>query len=118
MPDSEPPDFDFEQWARLAREDPEGFEARRAETIARVIDKVPDHHRKRLEGLQWRVDLMRQHCKNPMAACLSISDLMWETMVGRNGLLESLRALADLDTDHGACPEGDATVIPFRRDPE
>ena len=66
----EPTDFVFEHWARLAAEDPEEFERRRAEAIETFIAGAPESLRRRLTGLQWQVDQIRRQAKTPMApAC-------------------------------------------------
>jgi hypothetical protein len=74
----QPSEFDFEEWARLARADPQAFEERRREEIRRVIDARPDL-RPRLEGLQFRLDGERQLARTPLRACLRMSSLMWDS---------------------------------------
>ena len=82
---------DFDRWAQLAREDPDRFEALRRELIDEAIARAPSHRRPRLRGLQWRVDTTRWLAPNPMAACVSISKMMWDSLAGDDGLLDSLR---------------------------
>lgn len=73
MPDG----FDFAAWSRLARADPDGFEAARRAAIEQAISigDDPDH----LRRVQWRLDAERQRARTPLKACLRISSLMWET---------------------------------------
>ena len=85
--------FDFEQWAALAKTDPEAFEAKRQAEIRRVIEQAPLHLRCRLEGVQWRVDMMRRKCRHPMAACAKTFNMMWESVYGDHGLLDALQSL-------------------------
>ncbi len=101
--------FDFDDWARLAVLDPAGFERERARTIDAVIARAPAHRQARLRGLQWRIDHMRRHAGTPLAACLELSRMMWESVLGEDGLLDALQGHAP--TAHS----GGARILPFRR---
>jgi len=82
--------IDFEYWAELASNDPEKFEQLRQITISAIIDKATSHRQKRLRGLQWRIDQIReQHKESATAACMAISELMWETFEHLAELLHS-----------------------------
>jgi hypothetical protein len=82
--------IDFEQWRRLASQDPEGFEAQRLVLIEAVIGAASQRRQRRLRGLQWRIDQMRARASNPMAACISLSTMMWESFAGEGGLEQVL----------------------------
>ena len=84
-------DIDFDRWARIAKEDPEQFESMRKQMIDEQIAKAPQHLRQRLEGLQWRIDQIRRQAENPMAACLIIYQEMWDSVLGKRGLLNALQ---------------------------
>ena len=85
--------FNFEHWTALAKADPQGFEARRAEEIAALIARGSPQNQARLRGLQWQIDTVRSRAKNPLAACVRIFDQMWESVYGERGLLETLQAV-------------------------
>lgn len=85
--------FDFQQWAALAKADPEAFEARRAQEIEDFIAAAAPHHQARLRGLQWQVDLLRSRARNPLSACVQIFNQMWDSVYGERGLLDALRAI-------------------------
>ncbi len=70
--------FDFDQWATLARTHPEAFEELRRLTVELAILKRSRRNRERLKGLQWRIDRVREAAGSPLAACLRISQLMWD----------------------------------------
>ena len=108
--------LDFEQWSLLASLDPEEFENRRKALIDAVISKAPERRRQRLRGLQWRVDQVRSRSSNPLAACISLSDMMWESFAGTNGLVETLRGAKE---EPERCePAADLpTVVPLRKKP-
>lgn len=85
--------FDFDDWANLAHQDPEAFEARRAELIEEFLAAQPEERRLRLRRLQWRIDRERERSRTPLAACIRLSKMMWDSVAGRRGLVESLAAL-------------------------
>ena len=86
-------DFDFDQWVRLAQEDPDRFEEIRQKKIDGIIESVPEEFRNRIRGLQWQIDQMRQTAKNPMASCIKITTMMWDTVLGDDGLVKSIENL-------------------------
>lgn len=119
---SEPSDagFDFETWAKLAKEDPEAFERRRQEEIRKVIDARPDL-RPRLEGLQFRLDAERKLARTPLKACLRMSTLMWESFYDLkdqlDGLAAETRGRAPLVSVTSSIPptQRSADIIPLRK---
>ncbi len=88
------PRVDFDQWAELAKSDPEAFEARRAEVIEDMISRMPPHKQHRMRCLQWKIDQVRAQCKTPMAACIKLSEMMWDSLVGPGGLKDALERLS------------------------
>jgi len=94
----------FSEWAALARNDPGAFEALRQKKVQLLIERAPLRRRRRLEALQWRIDQERSRAPSPLEACRRLSGMMWHSVLGRGGLLESLRAP----------PRGDATPAPPR----
>lgn len=86
-------DFNFKEWAELAQSDPDRFEARRSRVINEAIRRVPADRQRMLRGLQWRVDRVRELKRTPLAACMAISDMMWETF---SDLHQSYAKLAEI----------------------
>ncbi len=82
--------FDFDYWSAVAKENPERFEAMRIALVEQIIQQSPDKIKQRMEGLQWRIDQVRNRSANPMAACLHISKMMWDSVLGEYGLLTAL----------------------------
>lgn len=76
---SDPGDFDFLAWSRLANADPAGFEAARRKVVEAMI--VIGENPEQLRRLQWRLDAERRRARTPMKACLRISSLMWEAFL-------------------------------------
>jgi hypothetical protein len=83
--------FDFDEWAKLARDDPDEFERRRRATIDAFIASAPAQ-RRRLEGTQWRLDRERELAHTPLKACLRISAMMWESLLEMKSGLEGVAA--------------------------
>ena len=82
----------FDDWSRLARENPDAFEAARRAVIEEFLASTPAHSRNRLRGLQWRIDTIRTRSSNPMAACLDIYGMMWDKLAGENGMIKTLQS--------------------------
>ncbi len=110
--------FDFDYWANLAKRDPEGFEILRTQYLQDAIERSSPHHRRRLQGLQFQLDLERRRAKTPMAACLRFSELMMNSL--HDELLPLLNGVAS-GSVHTVLKrarrstEELASVIPFRR---
>lgn len=86
-------DFDFEKWSLLASKDPEAFEQYRERVINEFITDLPEEKQQRMRCLQWRVDSVRRLSKTPMAACIEISKMMWDSIKGEHGLMDALHEL-------------------------
>jgi hypothetical protein len=110
-------EFDFDELARLAKDDPEAFESRREKMIREVIDSTSPEIKRRMEGLQWQIDQIRSTSANPMSSCLKISQMMWDKAVGEDGLVDHMRQLSDPEKlPKLNKPRESATVINIRND--
>jgi len=91
-------DFDywFDTMMSMAKDNPDGFERLRQQMIDAIINDAPERNRRRLTGLQWRVDQERRLARTPIAACIRMSNMMWESVVGEGGLLEKLNSVNEL----------------------
>lgn len=96
----------------LAETDPAAFEERRTQLIRQFIEQRPVDQRRRLECLQWRIDMERRRYRHPLASALHLYEMMWESVNGERGLLAVLGRLADNGTV--PCDEPRANVLPFR----
>lgn len=108
--------FDFESWARLARDDPQEFERRRQAEIEAVIAQARPEAQQRLRGLQFRIDLERSRSDSPLGACIRVNRMMWESFTELRGSLERLKdELAGAPVAAPALPaRAPAQVLPFR----
>ncbi len=88
-------DFNFDEMVKLAKEDPDAYENKREKMIQEIIDNTSPEVRRRMEGLQWQIDQVRSTSANPMQSCLKISQMMWDNVLGDDGLLDHMRQLTD-----------------------
>ncbi len=51
-------DIDFDAWVALYESDPDEFERRRAALIQSIIDRAPKRQQRRLNGLQFQIDVV------------------------------------------------------------
>jgi hypothetical protein len=86
---------EFDRWAKLAVTDPDAFEDRRSRLIEDFISSAPPERQPRLRGLQWRIDQIRRRARTPLAACITISRMMWDSVLGEGGLHEVLNIALD-----------------------
>lgn len=107
---------DFDKLMVLAMEDPDAFENERRKFIDSFIDNVPQEKRHRLMGLQWKIDQTRKLAGSPMASCIAISNMMWDSL---NQLNRHQRELLD-HTLHRSVPVlkepvVSAKILPFNK---
>jgi hypothetical protein len=98
-------DLDFDHLLKLAERDPVKFEAMRQKKIDTFIETLPDERQVQMRRLQWRIDQERRN-RSPLSACMRISGLMWENMVGPKGMLGYLR---NINTETGIRENGGAS---------
>ncbi len=100
------PRLDFDFLAGLAQEDPSEFERLRQNTIEGYLSTLPQDRQRHLRRLQWRIDQERRN-HTPMGACIRLSKMMWEHVLGPGGLVGLLQG------DGHTCETVSAKVIPF-----
>ncbi len=103
---------EFEAWADLAENDPPAFEDLRQAAIEEAIQQAPAGSQQRLRGLQWRIDQERRRARTPLAACIRISQMMWESVTGDGGLLQALRGLQAASNEPADMAMGDIPRLP------
>ncbi len=74
--------FDFDEWAQLAKQDKLAFEAKRDATLKQFIESCAsnDNDLRRLNGLQFQINMIRHKHKSPMGACIAISEMMMDKL--------------------------------------
>jgi len=109
-----PSNIDFDRWSKIARTDPETFEAMRTEIINDCIDNAPLDRQQRLRGLQWQIDCLRAQSSNPLSACIKISQMMWDTLQQLGDVSRNL-ASPEPGSEQGgrANKPAEATILSF-----
>ncbi|HHI94486.1 MAG TPA: DUF3135 domain-containing protein [Gammaproteobacteria bacterium] len=112
------PHVDFDEMLALAKTDPATFEAKRTEYIESFLTGVPAEKQARLRGLQWQIDQTRQLARTPMASCIAISSMMWDSLrqLGnqQRELVElSIRQTPQFASTKKSAPAAKGTIIPF-----
>jgi len=106
--------FNFDEWLELSRRDPESFESRRLASIEEFINSVPEDKQHRLRCLQWKIDRVREKMPTPLAACVAISDMMWDSLDRLNQLYHDCESVTS--GNHGKRtmnPLPNAEIIKF-----
>jgi len=74
--------FDFDEWAELAKLDPELFEDNRRKVIEEHFKQNIENRcsagKRLLYGLQFRIDMERRKSKNPMDSSIRLSCMLME----------------------------------------
>lgn len=106
--------FEFDYWCELAARDPAAFERERLRVLNAFIEAGPESRRRRLRGLQWKIDCVCVKAGGPLAACVRISKLLSETVFGKSGLLARIEQLTGTKPISSSPPQS-ATVLRFAR---
>ncbi len=107
---------DFDLWSKLASTDPESFERKRQDMLEEFFAQIPQQRQHRLRGLQFRIDMERRRAKSPMGACIKISAMMWDSVGGKDGLIDSIKKLSLPASEVTAkAPRLDAKILSFRK---
>lgn len=103
----------FEVMADLARTDPPAFEAMRKKLIRDAIAQVRnDVRRRRLQGLQFQIDMELRKAANPMAGCIRISQMMSESLLELHQALNGASTTSNNSLPARTNTDG-ATILDF-----
>lgn len=72
---------DFDTLVSMHQTDPEALEQLRTELTNELFDKAPAHLRRRLQGLQFRINMELRRAKTPEARCVRLSTLMHDSFM-------------------------------------
>lgn len=79
----------FDELAQLAKHSPEKFEALRVELCEQFIARAPIQSRRRLQGLQFQINMERQKSNSDIGTCIRLSQLMNESLQKLNTALRN-----------------------------
>jgi len=107
----------FEVLVDMARNDPEGLETlRRSLTNAVISTASSEHSRRRLKGLQFRVDVERRRAPTPLAATIRISEMMCRSLADLHASFVAPVDEFDEEELVGVENRFADNVVPFPRD--
>lgn len=96
---------DFDTLRTLHRNDPQALERLRHDLTRQVVDSAPSSARRRLEGLQFRINMELERAGSAEARYRRLSHMMYESFAELNQCLnnpsEALRQRREA-TDHSA----------------
>lgn len=117
----------FDALVELAARDPDGLEQLRHAMIEDIITRASHTQRRRLEGLQFTIDMERRRAKNPVQSCMRMTQLMYdrvsELQDSLNDLVNTTAYLAPSEKDapeaevHTAREKYNAKVVPLFPNP-
>lgn len=107
--------LDFDHWLELAKSDPDSFEKLRSQIIDAAIGRFAQSRQSHLRRVQWRIDRTRERSGSPMAACIAISGMMWDSFHHLNNTYKYLHEQASAgESVLAVAPLPSATVLAFR----
>ena len=107
--------FKFEEWSELSRKDPEAFEELRQKTINEFIDGAAVERQHRLRCLQWKIDRVREKNSTPLAACVAISGMMWDSLERLHKIYYDYENITSVkEGKRVLTPLPSAAVLPFQ----
>ena len=80
---------DFDTLLTLNEENPEELEKIRLELTDAIFERVSEPSRKRLEGLQFRINMELQRAKTAQARCVKMSSMMHDSFIELQQVLRS-----------------------------
>lgn len=101
----------YDELARLAHDDPAGYEEWRRRVIENFINGAQGQVKARLRGIQFRIECIRRLSKSPLGSTLRIYELMWGSFLSLDSKLQKLVYL-----DRGCIP-GQCSVMGSADDP-
>ena len=82
--------------------------------MSQYINSVPEDKQHRLRCLQWKIDRVREKMPTPLAACVAISDMMWDSLDKLNQLYHDCEAVTSIqDGKREMTPLPNAKIIQF-----
>lgn len=70
---------DVDTLIKMAKDDPEGLERLRHELCTQLIENAPEHYQRRLNGIQFQINMTRRKSSNGLHSCIKISEMMLES---------------------------------------
>jgi hypothetical protein len=106
----------FDKLVTLAKQDPKRLDALKRDMTEAWIEQAPVEYQKRLRGIQFQIDMEVRRAKNPMDACIRVSNMMHDSFAElRDRLNEMTQTGPRYRAEDESTPAlGKAQVLPFR----
>ena len=106
---------DFDTLMDMAENRPEELEKLRREFTENLLKSAPERSRRRLRGLQFKVDMELRRAKNPTDRCIRVSQLMHESFSRLNIALNGAKNFtpANYQNDASFSEPVSAQIIPL-----
>ncbi|MES3007392.1 MAG: DUF3135 domain-containing protein [Pseudomonadota bacterium] len=101
---------DFDTLVTLHKEQPEELERIRSELTNAILENTTGESRRRLQGLQFRINMELRKARTPEARFIKMSSMMHEAFAELNQVLHNPEE-SRLVTDRHSSRE--ATILPF-----
>ena len=88
---------DVDDLMQMAQDDPEALERLREQLCAQVIANAPRQYQRRLNGLQFQINMERMRANNSLHSCIKISQMMMESYQQLQLSLEEIHTKKILD---------------------
>lgn len=98
---------DFDTLVTLHKEQPEELERIRTELTDAILENTTGESRRRLQGLQFRINMELRRARTPEARVIKISSMMHEAFAELNHVLHH-----PVETS-GANTNREARILPF-----
>jgi hypothetical protein len=83
-------EFNFDEWAELAKRDPEAFIRRRDLVMNEISEELRARSPSAVKGICWRIEVERKRCATPLQLCLKLSSMMWNRHADLTNMLHVL----------------------------
>ena len=101
---------DFDTLRALHEKDPEALERLRQQLTANIVAQAPDENRRRLAGLQFRINMELLRAGNPTARLLRLSSMMYDSVIELDHCLHN-----PVETIRARHARPLADILPLRR---
>jgi hypothetical protein len=104
---------DVDDLIQMAQDDPEALERLREQLCAQVIANAPRQYQRRLNGLQFQINMERMRASNSLHSCIKISQMMMECYQELQLSLEEIQNNQTLNSQN--LSEKTADIINFKK---
>lgn len=104
----------FDELKAMAAERPEELENLRKRMTDQILSDAPAERRRRLEGIVFKIDAERRRSKNPLQACIRISQMMMDSVTDLRDAVNMLGANPAAQPVQQDAPRS-ADIVEFKR---